>query len=173
MILTLAWWSRTSDTASIKRVLQRADSVLREPPRSPRLQLDAQYGASAARARLSLARGDTTGALSYFAQLPDSLVPFLRYFDRFDRARALAAQRQYREAAAVLDSKLPPEYTLTVSEVIWWLERARVAAQLQNHDLARRGYVIVSRAWANADPELRRYVDEAERALRPRVVALK
>jgi outer membrane PBP1 activator LpoA protein len=133
--------------------------------------LDAAYGVNAAQARLLLTRGDTDGALGYFRQLPDSLLPVLRYFERFDWARTLAARRQYRDAARVLDAVLPPEYTPTVSEVIWWNERARLATRLADREMEVRGYTLVSRAWAKADPDLRQYAVEAERALRPAVVA--
>jgi serine/threonine-protein kinase len=170
VILTLAWWSYAGDSTSIKRVLERCDSTLRVSSNSPVGRLDPAYGANAARARLLLLRGDTTAALENFRQIPDSLLPVLRYFERFDWARTLAARGRYRDAAKVLDAILPPEYTLTVSEVIWWLERARIAAHLGERDIALRGYTLVSRTWAKADPELRKFAAEAERALRQPVV---
>jgi len=165
MVQTLPWWSADGDTASMHLVLQRSDSVLRVS-RAREDRLDAAYGVSAARARIALARGDSSTALEFFQQLPDSLLPFTRYFERYDRARVLFARGQFRDAAAVLDAFPPAEYTLTVSKAVWWIERARVARSLGEQDLARRGYTFVRRAWGKStDPQIRRYVLEAERAL--------
>jgi serine/threonine-protein kinase len=165
VVQTLPWWSVDGDTASMRKVWQRSDSILRIA-RSYEDRVDAAYGVSAARARMALARGDSSAALELFRQLPDSLLPFTRYFERYDRARVLSARGQLRDAAVVLDAFPPAEYTLTVSKVVWWIERARIARRLGDRDLARRGYTFVRRTWARStDPQIKRFVLEAEQAL--------
>lgn len=51
------------------------------------------------------------------------------------------------------------------SEVIWTLERARVAERLGDREKAARDYQYVADVWRHADPELQPYVTEAREGL--------
>jgi hypothetical protein len=51
------------------------------------------------------------------------------------------------------------------SEVLWTLERARVAERLSDREKAARDYQYVADVWRHADPELQPYVTEAKEAL--------
>jgi hypothetical protein len=54
---------------------------------------------------------------------------------------------------------------LLPSEVLWTLERARVAERLGDREKAARDYQYVANVWRHADPELQPYVTEAREAL--------
>jgi len=51
------------------------------------------------------------------------------------------------------------------SEVLWTLERARVAERLGDREKAARDYQYVANVWRHADPELQPYVTEAREGL--------
>ena len=51
------------------------------------------------------------------------------------------------------------------SEVLWTLERARVAERLGDREKAIRAYQYVANLWRHADPELQPYVTEAREGL--------
>jgi hypothetical protein len=163
-VVTLPWWTSQRDSDAVRRVIARSESVLRQPGSSPGVRAVAQYGVDVGRARLSLIAGDSSRALAQFLTLPDTLCRLWCYFDRFETVRLLTAAGNAREAAIALDRR-PPSEGLTVTEVIWWLERARVAAKVGDRELERRGYEFVSRVWAKAGPELQSEVNEARAGL--------
>jgi eukaryotic-like serine/threonine-protein kinase len=158
---TLPWWAARRDSAAIKAIERRTDSIARAAP----LEVDrgiARYAADAARAYLALLRHDTATAVRRLEALPDSLCP-LCYQQRITLGQLLASGRDDRRAAALLDRWL---VDLTVpSAVIWALERARVAERLGERDTAVRGYQYVADVWRHADPELQTYVTEAKQGL--------
>ncbi len=158
---TLPWWAARRDSATIKAIERRTDSLARAAP----IEVDrgiAQYAADAARADLALLRHDTATAVRRLEALPDSLCS-LCYQQRMTLGSLLASAGDDRKAAALLDRLL---VDLTVpSAVIWALERARVAERLGERDEAIRGYQYVTDLWRHADPELQPYVTEATQGL--------
>jgi hypothetical protein len=76
----------------------------------------------------------------------------------------LAATGRPREAAVILAERS----TLLPSaiDVLWALERARVAERLGDPATARRSYAVVADAWRDADADLSPVVDEARAALK-------
>jgi len=51
------------------------------------------------------------------------------------------------------------------SEILWTLERARVAERLGEREKASQDYQYVANVWRHADPELQPYVTEARAGL--------
>jgi predicted Zn-dependent protease len=120
------------------------------------------YSAAGARAYLALARGDTVEALRRFARSPDSLcelcaVPRLVY------ARVLASTGHLREAASLLTDR--PTLLPSAIDVLWVLERARVAERRGDRVMARTSYAMVATAWRDADADLAPIVAESRAAL--------
>jgi serine/threonine-protein kinase len=160
-IMAAPWWSRTGDTTSLRRLQQRSERA-RSTATSPTMQTMAEYGSLTALAWLALARRDTASAIGRFRALPDSLcLAIWCYLNTHEAARLLHATGQPREAALLLDRFPPDASTMTVSEVLWALERARVATRLGDPAVARRDYALVLRAWVNADSTLQPAVREA------------
>ena len=65
------------------------------------------------------------------------------------------------DRAPTREGDIPPR----PSDVLWYLERARVAERLGQPDRASEAYHHVLVAWQRADPELQRYTEEARAAL--------
>ena len=164
-VVTLPWWTAQRDSQRIRRVIARSASALRSAGSSESEKAVARYGVAVGEARLSLIEADSSRALQRFLALPDTLCRLWCYFDRFETARLLSALGNPAQAAAALERR-PPSEGLTVTEVMWWLERARIAVKLGQPDVAQRGYGFVARVWANAGPELQREVEEARSGLR-------
>jgi predicted Zn-dependent protease len=123
----------------------------------------ATYASQAAHAYLALMRHDTATALRRFEALPDSLCP-LCYLHRLTLAQLLSARQEDQKAAPRLDRWLV-ELTLP-SEVLWTLERARVAERRGEREKAIHAYQYVADVWRHADPELQPYVTEAREGLK-------
>jgi serine/threonine-protein kinase len=158
--LALPWWSARGDTAAIERFRRLAASRA-EGSRDENALARTQYDTMAARAHLLLARGDTAEALARFRALPDSVCDGC-YLDRLVRARLLARSGAEREAAAALAEPLEP--FLTPMEVVFALERGRVAERLGARRQAAWAFRFVADAWLRADPELAAWVAEAREA---------
>ena len=157
----LPWWAGQRDSASILALRRRSDSVFRSTPTGVQRNL-AVYTQGAALAYLDLVRRDTTAAIRRFEALPDSLCPVC-YFEQLTLAQLLAARQDDQKAAKLLDRWLIE--LLVPSEVIWTLERARVAERLGDREKAARDYQYVADVWRHADPELQPYVTEASEGL--------
>jgi serine/threonine-protein kinase len=157
--LALAWWSSRGDTTSIRDFLSRADRDL-AAARTEDERLMAKYASAAAKAHQSLASGDTLQALGRFLALPDSLCPTC-YLDRLTRARLLAATGRAR--AALKDLAEPLHAFLTPVEVLYALERARLAVRLGDSERWRRDSAFVARAWRHGDPDVLRRIAETGR----------
>jgi serine/threonine-protein kinase len=153
----LWWWAERRDTASIRRFMVTADSVMKGPGR-----LFLPYYMQAAPAYLALARRDTTRALEGFMALPDSLC-MVCGFERLTRVRLLSARGRDEEARVRLEA--PIANWADAMEVVWTLERGRVNERLGNRARAAESYSFVARAWMHADPELQPAVAEARGAL--------
>jgi hypothetical protein len=80
------------------------------------------------------------------------------------RARLLAATGHPRVAATILADR--PTLLPSAIDVLWALERARVAERLGDPATARRNYAVVAGAWRDADADLTPVVDEARAALK-------
>ena len=154
-----AWWAQQRDTSSLRVMARRAEIGTRHTTGDSLLRA---YTAAVATAYLALARDDTTESLRRFAALPDSLcelcaVPRLVY------ARVLASRGHLREAASVLADR--PTLLPSAIDVLWALERARVADRIGDRVLARTSYVIVAAAWRESDADLAPIVTESRIAL--------
>jgi hypothetical protein len=94
--------------------------------------------------------------------LSDSLCPFC-HFRRLTLAQLLSARGEDRKARRLLDGWLAE--LLVPSEVLWTLERARVAERLGERATAARDYQYVADVWRRADAQLQPYVAEAREGL--------
>jgi tetratricopeptide (TPR) repeat protein len=156
------WWASRRDTASLRLSVTRAEALARSDAASrPR----AAYLAASAKAYLALTRGDTTGAIRQFLDLPQGVCPFC-YLDQVTLVRLLVDRRRDREAWPILrgehvSSTLAPFPTA----VLWSLLRARVAERIGEREVAINSYSWVAGMWRNADPELQPYVTEAREGL--------
>ncbi len=155
------WWSGRGDVAALERHSRQADSVARSAKPLPGRGFW-RYRAEWAHASALAVRGDTAGALRRFEALPDSLCP-LCYGSRLQRARLLAARGREREAADLLEWRIPINYG--ANEVLFRLEAGRLREGLGDRERAIAAYAWVAAIWKNADPELRAYVDEARAGL--------
>ncbi len=119
----------------------------------------------AAVAYLSLARGDTAGAvhgLAEFTRWPWGYA----YVHQLTLGELLAVTGADLEAARILDQG--PDMLMNnpmPAEILWTLERGRVNERLGNREGAIRAYSYVARAWADADSMLQPLVQEAGTAL--------
>jgi serine/threonine-protein kinase len=159
--IALPWWTAQGDSASIRNVERRSDSLTRSLPGGVDRDL-AAYVSQAALAYLALVRRDTATAVRRLEALPDSLCP-LCYLERLTLAQLLSARHDDQKAAKLLDRWLTELHV--PSEVLWTLERARVAERLGDREKAARDYQYVANVWRHADPDLQPYVTEAREGL--------
>jgi hypothetical protein len=162
MVYALPWWASRDDSVRIKSAMRMADSLAR----SARLvgqREEAMYIAASARAHLSLARRDTTSAITAFKMLPDTLCVDCFLYDRWTTARLLAARDSLDAAYAILNEW--PTEALVAREALIALDRASVAERLGHQDEARATYRAFLSTWQRADPEGQRYVQRARDAL--------
>ncbi|MDF2773131.1 MAG: protein kinase, partial [Geminicoccaceae bacterium] len=148
------------DTLSLREMARRVGVAA---PRSTADSLIAAYSAALASAYLALARGDTATSLRRFAALPDSLCQ-LCAAPRVVHARLLASTGRSREAAAILAER--PTLLPSAIDVLWALERARLADRLGDRVTARQSYAVVAGAWQDPDADLTPVAVEARTALR-------
>jgi serine/threonine-protein kinase len=158
---TLPWWTARRDSAAIREIERRCDSAARAAPSDVERNI-ALHTSQAARAYLALVRRDTTDALRQFESLPDTLC-VLCYFPRLALAQLLSARHDDQKANLLLNREAV-DLTLP-SEILWILERGRVAERLGNREKAIRSYQYVAHVWRSADPELQPYVAEAREGL--------
>jgi len=156
-----AYWLARGDSAALREITRRGDSLALAAPSVLERRI-ATHGSRAAAASLALMRGDSSAAARALESLPDSLCP-LCYPARMILGHLLAARHDDRKAAALLDRWL---VDLEVpSNVLWVLERGRVAERLNDRERAIRSYQYVADVWRHADPELQPYVAEAREGL--------
>jgi len=166
MTLALPWWAQRGDTAALAAAVRRIDLVARTQPQDDDDRDPAPaYGVAAARAYLALARRDTAAALTLFAAIPDSLCSYRCWSDRLTRARLLHLRGNAAQAAAVLDGRPLSQSYQSVGEVLWLLERARIAEDMGDRERAVSAYLRIRDAWLHADPVLRPLVEETNRAI--------
>jgi hypothetical protein len=160
-VATLPWWAARRDIAAIRRLQRKSDSLAQSSTERP-LRARAAYTSEAALAYLTLLRGDTAAAIRQFEALPDTLCPFC-YSQRLTLAQLLSAKGEDRKAFQMMDGYLLE--LLAPGEILWTLERARVAERLGERDAAARDYQYVADIWRRADPQLQPYVEEAKEGL--------
>ena len=85
------------------------------------------------------------------------------YFERLTLARLLSTRREDRKALRLMEGSLME--ALVPSEILWTLERARVAERLGERETAARDYQYVLGVWRHADAQLQPYVAEAREGL--------
>ena len=159
-----SWWAATGDTASIRELAARADSLARTA-KQPVDRSYWRYVELSTRPYLALAHHDTSAAIETLMSLPDSVCFLDCLFERLQLALLLASRRRDAEAVALLDLELyPPEIGEAIG-TLWALERARVNERLGNKEKAITAYRFVAEVWIHADPELQPYVMEAKAAL--------
>jgi len=161
IVSTLPWWAARRDSAALREIERRSDSTARAAPNEVDRNI-ASYTSQAAQAYLTLLRHDTTSAMRQLEALPDSLCPIC-YLEVMTLGHLLAARQDDRKAAPLLDRWLID--LSAPSNVLWTLERARVAERLGDREKAIRSYQYVANVWRHADPELQPYVTEAREGL--------
>ena len=118
----------------------------------------------AARAYLSLARGDSASALRHLETLPDSICAMFCAEVPLVTAQLLASRGRYREADSLLTRRwVTDDRPITL---IYALERGRVAERLDKRDTAIEAYTLVIDAWANGDSLVQSAVRAAREGLR-------
>jgi hypothetical protein len=160
--LPLAWLAERGDTAALHAYAARVDRLAARPADED-LARRARHGAQLARAYVRLARRDTAGALAALERLAprDCLVECLA--NDLLRARLLVAARRVDAARALLAGGSPAEGEAMPSalDVMWQLERARLAERAGDARRAATAYAIVAGTWARADAPLQPWVREA------------
>jgi hypothetical protein len=163
-IYSLAWWSEHQDVAKVGQVKERCASARTDGDRNA-IPLAAAACDSAARGYLALARGDTALTARLFAGLPLAICGFSCDRSRITGARLFRALRDARGAADLLEKRQPGVNNGDLFEGWWHLERGRVAQLEGDAPRARSEFAKVERLWAQADGELKPYVDEARKVL--------
>ena len=159
--ILLPWWTAQGDSTSLRELGRRSNSLAH----SAKDEVDrnmATYVSQAVPAYLALVRRDTATAVRRLEALPDSLCAVC-YFERLTLAQLLSARHEDAKAARLLDRQLVDFYA--PSEILWTLERARVAERLGEREKASQDYQYVANVWRHADPELQPYVTEARAGL--------
>jgi hypothetical protein len=162
------WWATDGDSASIQRYLDHYEMVAAQP-RSASVIANARANIAAGRAYLSLARRDTATAVRQFTTMTDTLHECW-YDNRLTIVQLLIAKKRWTDAAKRLERHWPGTSGCSngFDDVMWTLERARVATQLGWYNQAAANYRTVADAWRTADPELQPFVREAREALKAR-----
>jgi hypothetical protein len=160
----LPWWVGRRDTTSLALFQRRMREAAGRGGPAANVRR-AQYFYGAAGGYLALARADTASAIRHFAALPDSVYCALVSCtqEKLTAAVLLAARGEDRAAAAILDQWVPQNNGGLA--VYGLLIRARIAERLGDLPTARRAYRHVADSWRHADPELAKYVAEAQAGL--------
>jgi hypothetical protein len=82
---------------------------------------------------------------------------------RLVHARLLASRGRLRDAASILADR--PTLLPSAIDVLWTLERARVAERLGDPAAGRQSYAVVTGIWRDADADVAPLVAEARSAL--------
>jgi serine/threonine-protein kinase len=176
--LALPWWGAQRDTLRLRRFIRVVDTMTRVPRAngffSPDESARAALLVAAARAQHALVRGDTAAALRALAPLLVAAAPCAPWCQatRLQAARLLVARGRLTEAARVLNAPPSIEGGTTAlspgprpSDVLWYLERGRVAELLGDRARALEAYRFVADAWRHPDPELEPYAADARAGL--------
>jgi tetratricopeptide (TPR) repeat protein len=161
LLATLPWWGDQRDVPSLARARHRFDSLAAGAPGGSAQRESGRYGAGAAAFYALLAGRDTARALATALLLADSLCTLDCAPERLATARLLRLRGRAAEGGRLLDRHPPRAATITVTEVEWHLERARLATAARDDATARRSYSFVARAWREAEPSLQPAAAEA------------
>jgi serine/threonine-protein kinase len=159
------WWASDGDTASIQRYIDQYTQE-QATPRSASVAALLRANLAAGHAYFALAKHDTSSALRQFVATSDTLHECW-YDNRLTIVQLLIAKKRYSDAWSRLQRHWPgtSECSNGFDDVLWTLERARVASQLGHADEAAASYALVANAWRNADPELQPFAREARDGL--------
>jgi serine/threonine-protein kinase len=170
-LLALDWWSGQRDISALRNFVGLIESTApAEHSSAGRSPDDSAWSAQVsaiARAHLALARRDTVAALRAYEPLRAGPCPWWCQGDQLTMARLLAARNRLPEAARILSapSTLESDFEPRPSDVLWYLERGRVAERLDDRARALEAYGYVAAAWRRPDPELEPYAAEARAGL--------
>jgi hypothetical protein len=156
------------DTIGLESAIRFVETTQRHlPPNLPPVAVDLLgYLNSTNQAYFALARGDSAEALRRFDARPDSACFGGCWIDDLIHVQLLAARGRLADAAARLARPLGGfAGGMVPFEVPRALERGRVNERIGNREIAIEAYSLVARAWRNADPGLKAYVDEARAGL--------
>ena len=160
LIWALHWWGARGDTAALAMYARRADSA-QGAASQPLWKVVAEYASQAARAYLSLAKGDTAAARRFFELTPsDSLWPL----ELVTRAQLLVRRGRDAEAIDLFEGAFSDDWW-GPSRVLARLEAAKAAERLGQRERAVAHYQFVVDVWRHADAELELYVREARAGL--------
>jgi serine/threonine-protein kinase len=159
------WWARDGDTASIQRYIDHFEQRQGQPA-TPSMAAEIRANIAAGNAYLALAKRDTMSALRQLMFTSDTLHSCW-YDNRLTLVQLLIAKKRFKDASARLERRWPGTSGCSngFDDVMWTLERARVALKLGHTDVALASYALVADAWRDADPELQPLVYEARQAL--------
>jgi eukaryotic-like serine/threonine-protein kinase len=176
--LALPWWGARRESVALRSFQHLVDSVARfdrsELPSVSPNAIRLSQMATAARAHLALAGGDTARALRVFDSLFTARTPCVWWCQGSQLlfARLLAARGRLDKAARILNE--PPSLEGNVldaspaplpSDILWYLERGRAAERLGDRSRATEAYRYVTEAWQHPDPELEPYAAEGRAGL--------
>jgi hypothetical protein len=159
----LAWLAERADTGGLRRYLARAERPGAGDDGGRRAA-----GARLARAYLVLAARDTAGALALLRRGGPRDCPTACLANDLLHARLLARTGAAAEARALLAGGTPAAWRAAPSafDVLWVLERARLAERAGDAARAAADYRSVAGLWATADAALQPYAAEARAGLR-------
>ncbi|HEX9728089.1 MAG TPA: serine/threonine-protein kinase [Gemmatimonadales bacterium] len=160
----LAWWASRNEAASLDRAMRLWDSLRVQFAHTSGV-LEWNQLVETASAYLALSAGDSAAALRRFADVRSW--PWAPYYrERLMHARLLVWAGRGEEAFTILDEvPVPRSARPHPGEVLWQLERGRVAERLGRVDVAVQAYRFVTDIWRGADAELGPFVNEARVAL--------
>jgi tetratricopeptide (TPR) repeat protein len=163
--IALGWWASREDTSSLRTAASLLQMKVHKSPGDAERRVGL-YLHELALAYLTLARGDTAGALQRLLAVPDSLQLCSACYApiaRLTTVRLLRARGRHQEAWQHVSGRLDELQGPVV--VLWTLERARLAEQLGYREAAIVSYSLVANRWQHADPELQPLVQESREAL--------
>jgi len=150
----------------LRETRRLATSIMRMQSTSGDLRYNLAYYDTVTKAHLTLARGDTDVVLPTLFAIPDSVYPVCASpVWRFSNARLLAAKGRLEEASRWLAPTPMFLWWMGPFNVMWRLERARVAERMGKREQAIADYWYVAHMWQHADSVLLPYVDESRRAI--------
>jgi hypothetical protein len=159
------WWATDGDTAAIRRYV---DLFTSRQYKLRTVSGEAMLRASVAggHAYLALAQRDTATALRRLLATRDTLHECW-YENRVTLVQLLVASGRYREAGERLERRWPGTTACSngFEDVLWTMQRARVADRLGHRARAKADYAFVVEAWRTADAELQPYVRESRMAI--------
>jgi hypothetical protein len=173
--LALPWWGAHRDTSALQGFVHLVDSMTTTARSYGTLSPDelVRLGqmVAAARAQQALARQDTSSAISAYYDVLGGPAP-CAYWCQTDQllAARILATRSPLDAARILNAPATIEASMfnadvtpapRPSDVLWYLERGRVAERLSDKARAIEAYRYVADVWQRPDPELEPYAAEA------------